>query len=205
MGKKYVVEIGRLERLYKASISAKGMPNMTWLSPEVDLTPYTEPDLEQVRADAYLAGLKDGQGVTIESQQNNAFNDGYKKCLKDMEQVSKEGYEKGLSDAEEGKATCQYCEYQYLDDTEEPCKKCCCAYVNKYKPKAKEEKIQVGDEVRSIERGWTAIVTRLKEGYLTLMDNSGEIANGYVKNMFTKTGRHFPEIAEALRKLKESE
>lgn len=61
MGKKYVVKIGRLERLYKASISAKGMPNMTWLSPEVDLTPYTEPDLEQVRKEAYAEGFKDGQ------------------------------------------------------------------------------------------------------------------------------------------------
>ena len=35
------------------------MPNLTWLSPEVDLTPYTEPDMEQVRKEAYQKGLSD--------------------------------------------------------------------------------------------------------------------------------------------------
>lgn len=79
MGKKYIVEIGRLERLYKASIGAKGMPNMTWLSPEVDLTPYTEPDLEQVRMEAYDEGWKEAE---------NHYDDGYS-----------DGYDAGLDDA----------------------------------------------------------------------------------------------------------
>ena len=61
MGKKYIVEVGRLERLYKASVNGNGKPNITWLAPEVDLTPYTEPDLEQVKAKAYKEGFKDGQ------------------------------------------------------------------------------------------------------------------------------------------------
>ena len=138
MGKKYIVEIGRLERLYKVSISAKGMPNMTWLSPEVDLTPYTEPD--------------------------------------DLEEVKKEAYQQGY-------------EQGYKDGYNEPGK----------------GKIQVGDEVKCIRAGWTAIVTKIKgDGYLTLMGNDGEIANGYDEKDFIKTGRTFPEIAEVLRKMKEN-
>ena len=66
-------------------------------------------------------------------------------------------------------------------------------------------KIQVGDEVKCIRAGWTAIVTKIKEdGYLTLMGNDGAIANGYDEKDFIKTGRHFPEIAEVLRKMKEN-
>jgi len=70
------------------------------------LTPYNSPDLEQVKADAYLKGLNDGQGVILESTQNNAFNNGYKKCLEDMEHDKgkensigyKIGYKKGYID-----------------------------------------------------------------------------------------------------------
>lgn len=157
---KYIVKLGRCERLYKASVNGNGKPNMTWLSPEIDLTPYTEPDLEQIR---------------------------------------KEAYEKGLSDAEEGKATCQYCEYQYLDDTEEPCKKCCNAYMNKYKPKAKEEQIQIGDEV--IIRNKTAVVTEITDRYVRIMYSDG---SGYAlfSEGIVKTGRHFPEIVAVLEKMR---
>lgn len=71
MGKKYLVKIGRLERLYKASVNAHGKPNITWLSPEVDLTPYTEPDLEAVRIEAYEQGYDDAK-----SGYDNGFENG---------------------------------------------------------------------------------------------------------------------------------
>ena len=103
-----------------------------------DLTPYTEPDMEQVRKEAYQQGYEQG------------YKDGYN---------------------EPGKG-----------------------------------KIQVGDEVKYIRVGWTAIVTKIKEdGYLTLMGNDGAIANGYDEKDFIKTGRHFPEIAEVLQKMKETD
>ena len=120
----------------------------------------------------------------------------------DLEKIKKEAYEKGLSDAEEGKATCQYCEYQYLDDTEEPCKKCCNAYMNKYKPKAKEEQIQIGDEV--IIRNKTAVVTEITDRYVRIMYSDGSCYALFSKEI-VKTGRHFPEIVAVLRKMRESE
>ena len=152
--------------------------------------PYTEPDTSE----AYQRGYDDAKHECQDCQ----------KIMMDAEQerVDK-AYQQGLEDARNRKATCEFCEYTGNDVTDEPCVSCCCGYMNRFRPK--KEEIQVGDEVRSIKRGWTAIVTRLKEGYLTLMDNSGEIANEYVENMFTKTGRHFPEIAEVLRKMKEND
>ena len=124
----------------------------------------------------------------------------------DLEQIRKEAYEKGWSDAEEGKATCQYCEYQYLDDTEEPCKKCCNAYMNKYKPKAKEEQIQVGDEVTPIETEYDdMIVTRLwKDDYdsdcIDAIGFDGRIGSFLVSRV-SKTGKHY-EIAEVFEKMR---
>lgn len=66
-----------------------------------------------------------------------------------------------------------------------------------------KEEIKVGDEVKNIESGWTAIVTKSEEGHLTLMCDSGAIAKGYDAKYFVKTGRHFPEIAEVLKKMRE--
>ena len=112
------------------------------------------------------------------------------------------GYEAGLNDKKEGKATCQYCEYEYLDETEEPCKKCCKAYMNKYKPKAKKEQIQVGDEV--INRDKKAVVTEITDRFVRIMYSDGSGYALFSENM-TKTGRNFPEIAEVLQKMKESD
>lgn len=206
------------ENIYRIVNSTK-----TFTSTELAtlFTPYTEPDIEQIRNDAYSKGHNDGLKVGYENLKaveceriDKAYKRGYddakhecqdcQKIMMDAEQerVDK-AYQQGVSDAENRRATCEFCEYRFLDEDEEPCRKCACNYLNKFRPK--KEKIQIGDEVRSIERGWTAIVTRLKEGYLTLMDNNGEIANGYVENMFTKTGRHFPEIAEVLQKMNEDD
>jgi hypothetical protein len=114
---KYIIELEDGEHLYKTTINALSNPVMR----SAEKVPYTEPDLEQVKkeayndgyqsgredlnivmsdveqakADAYLKGLNDGQGVILASTQNNAFNNGYKKCLEDMEQVRIEAYQEG--------------------------------------------------------------------------------------------------------------
>ena len=119
------------------------------------------------------------------------------------------GYEAGLNDEKEGVATCQYCKYEYLDETEEPCKKCCKAYMNKYKPKAKEEQIQVGDEVIPKETEYdTMIATRLwKDDYdsdcIDAIGFDGRISSFLVSRV-SKTGKHY-EIAEVFAKMKETD
>ena len=186
MGKKYIIEKDDNESIW--SIYADKSGNVTIEG--VSLTPCTEPDTN----DAYQRGVEDG----AKSVEN--WNEQEKKLRMD------EAYQRGLNDAEEGKATCQYCDYQYLDDTEEPCKKCCKAYLNKFKPKAKEEQIQVGDEVIPRETEYDdMIVTRLwKDDYdsdcIDAIGFDGRIGSFLVSRV-SKTGKHY-EIAEVLEKMR---
>lgn len=56
MGKKYIIELKQGETAYK-TVDSKGMPMIQLLAP----IPYTEPDMEQVRKEAYEQGRKDGK------------------------------------------------------------------------------------------------------------------------------------------------
>lgn len=109
MGKKYIVEMKEGERLYKTKLNALNEPVIR----EITCEPYIEPDLKQVKESAYLEGLNDGQSIIMESTQNNAFNNGYKKCLEDMAQIRKEAYGNGY---EAAKYECKDCPKQAYTD-----------------------------------------------------------------------------------------
>ena len=118
MGKKYIIEIGRLERLYKAFVSAHGKPEITWLSPEVDLTPYTEPDLEKVRKEAYDKAYADAvyncsEGCShVEQIRQKAYKEGVedgKRLCPAPEVCNDMAYQKGLSDAWEAARKIAHC------------------------------------------------------------------------------------------------
>lgn len=207
MGKKYIIEIGRLERLYKAFISAYGKPEITWLSPEVDLTPYTEPDLEQVRKEAYEDGYK-----TAKVQCNI-------QAEKDLREVGERHYQKGLSDAWDA-AKKIYLPVEYGGIPADALRQIfnnksasgifkkvsaseAIEKIRQYEQekKEKEEQIQVGDEV--IIRYKKAVVTEITDSFVRIMYSDGSGYALFSKNM-TKTGRNFPEIAEILAKMKES-
>jgi len=66
----------------------------------------------------------------------------------------------------------------------------------------KEEQIQVGDEV--ISPNGKGVVTEITDIYVRIMyaKGSGQV---FKPEDLTKTGRHFPEIAEVLAKMKESD
>ena len=65
-----------------------------------------------------------------------------------------------------------------------------------------KEKIQVGDEV--IDPNGQGVVTEITDLYVRIMyaKGSGQVVK---PEDLTKTGRHFPEIAEVLRKMKETD
>ena len=71
------------------------------------------------------------------------------------------------------------------------------AYEEKQKA---DDEINVGDEVRS-KRGWTAVVVKIDDGGLMLMDSSGAVGSYSDISKFSKTGRHFDiqSILEAMR------
>ena len=176
MGRKYIIEIGRLERLYKAFIGAHGKPEITWLSPEVDLTPYTEPDMEQVRKEAYEQGRKDGK---IEGQ------------AEAWEAARKIGYSLKSSIVAEIFGT-PYSSQIFSGYTASEC-------IEKIRQYEEKEEIRVGDEVE--DGVANLIVLEINEdGTVSGFDDEGSIIHVTPRK---KTGRHFPEIAEVLRKMKE--
>ena len=163
-----------------------------------DLTPYTEPDLEQVRKEAYEQGRKD-----VETQ----F------CSYDACKNRQEEYQRGLADAWEAakKIAYMYSEerkkifgenlIQNIHDiysASEAVEK-----IRQYEQEKEEQKqLQVGDEV--IRDSGKAVVMAVGPVYFKYFCADGSDGFDFVKSV-KKTGRTFPEIAEILRKMRKTE
>lgn len=70
MGKKYIVELEDGEHLYKTTINAFGNPTIRG----AEKVPYFEPDLEQVKKEAYENGYHIGYAKYL----NKSYEDGLK-------------------------------------------------------------------------------------------------------------------------------
>lgn len=66
----------------------------------------------------------------------------------------------------------------------------------------KHDEIRVGDEVGSKVFNITGVVTSLSEDRLIVVSRSGTTNNWHIKTV-KKTGRHFPEVEDFMRKLRE--
>lgn len=202
MGKKYIIELEDNESVYKTvykTIIADEHPILQVIVP----TPYTEPDLEQVRKEAFEKGYS--TAVAEQCAVRGAVEKAYQRGLNDAWEAARK-----ISLAKiDGGFSWESMNNMFGTDSPSKIYKTFTASeaiekIRQYEQE-KEEQIQVGDEVKCIRADWTAIVTKIKEdGHLTLMGNNGAIANGYNEKDFIKTGRHFPEISEVLRKMKEN-
>lgn len=200
MGKKYIIELeetpfiqhfknGAWETIYRV----KGFNSLVfdWNGLQM-LTPYTEPDLEQVRKEAY------------DKCMDEAEMSAYKLYSPKID----EAYQRGLSDAWEAArkiANIPYGEEEKVIGSDgwtfiinhtasEAIEK-----IRQYEQK-KEEQIQVGDEV--VSTCGKAVVHEVNGGNVYYIYADGE--RGYNPiNQVRKTGRHFPEIAEVLQKMRE--
>ena len=200
MGKKYIIELeetpfiqhfknGAWETIYRV----KGFNSLVfdWNGLQI-LTPYTEPDLEQVRKEAY------------DKCMDEAEMSAYKLYSPKID----EAYQRGLSDAWEAArkiANIPYGEEEKVIGSDgwtfiinhtasEAIEK-----IRQYEQK-KEEQIQVGDEV--VSTCGKAVVHEVNGGNVYYIYADGE--RGYNPiNQVRKTGRHFPEIAEVLQKMRE--
>ena len=110
------------------------------------------------------------------------------------------GFEDGVTKRTDGDV-CAGCEYEGKTGEHLPCDYCMNNFKNQWT--VKKEEIGVGDEVKHKSEGvkWTAVVTRIRSGTLTLMGHSGASADNYPIEDFVKTGRHFDiqSILEAMK------
>lgn len=203
MEKKYIIKLDENEIAYK-TVNSNGCPMIGLLHP----APYTEPDLEQVRKEAYEDGYK-----TAKVQCNI-------QAEKDLREVGERHYQKGLSDAWEAarkvvalstvdRRKVFGSEYMY-SILEKHTASECIEKIRAYEQE-KEEQITKGDIVLIKSTPEVEIlVTYADEEYvsgiaLTEVDGNCEIGDQYtniVIHKVEKTGRHY-EIAEVLAKMKE--
>ena len=227
MGKKYIIELlddcpSEFKGIIVFGLTPEGQISAEPI-PVEDLTPYTEPDLEQVKSEAYNDGYKAGREAEEIRQ---------KLRQPDLEQVRKEAYEQGRKDGKiEGQVETWVCvkkiafnpeSVECVDDLvrkgfdvgdgngwseaiEELFEKYSAAEAIA-KIKAWEDgkqKINVGDEVEAV-FGRAVVIEILgnNKSVIYMYHNASTGVSGIDK--VTKTGRHFPEIAEVLQKMKET-
>lgn len=189
MEKKYIVELP--ENTHWIQWIMEGTkdhhPYMDFKQVE-DLIPYTEPDFEQIREDA--------------------FKNGYDAACKDIDIKSKinAAYRKGMEDAWDAARTLWntpnrkeifgHTTFNTVLTTLTAQKTI--EKIRQYEQR-QEEQIQVGDEV--INRDKKAVVTEITDRFVRIMYSNGSGYALFSENM-TKTGRHFPEIATVLKKMR---
>jgi hypothetical protein len=115
MGKKYIIYLDTNERACITYISTDGVPSVAM----VQATPYEE-------SEAYKRGYDDAKHECQDCQ----------KIMTDAEQerVDK-AYQQGVNDAENRKATCEFCGYVNKGQLDEPCKFCANNYINRFVPR----------------------------------------------------------------------
>ena len=202
MGKKYIIELNdECDSEFKG-IMAFGLTQEKQISveliPEESLTPYTEPDMEKVREDA--------------------FKNGYDAACRDIDIKSKTNaaYQKGLSDAWE--AARKICTNWVLPDSvlskifgmdktiddimKESTASEAIEKIRQYEQE--KEEIHLWDEVIN-GRNFKGTVFNIEDnGMLTIFGQDGTWTMSHAR-YWKKTGRHFHEIAEVLQKMKEKE
>lgn len=80
------------------------------------VTPYTEPDLDAIRKESYDKCMNEAEDLA------------YKLYSPKID----EAYQRGLNDAREGKASCEFCGFTDVRQDMEPCASCSNNYDNKF-------------------------------------------------------------------------
>ena len=200
MGKKYIIEIPEDKIADFVGSTHFLMPYMMaghiieHHDTGLPIEPYTEPDLEQIRKEAYEAGMNSNAAVKM------------------ADDKAHESYQKGLSDAWEAARKVSHCALwnDYRTDTGElnvyagdvldyytaP------EAIKKIRQHEQEQEYHVGDE---FENGTEKFVVLKMDGKEIdrYIDGGGRT---YVMKekyrVMRKTGRHFPEIAAVLEKMR---
>lgn len=158
------------------------------------LTPYTEPDLDAIRNEAYEKGVQDTKQHWVDAPRSCAY---------------RVGYEEGLNDAWD--AARKIFEYN-ATTLNKIFSKCCYSVVRdilrKYSASEVIEKIRQWEDMKILKPGnevvstqGVGIVTKVTRTGVELFHKDG--STGYDKfEAVKKTGRHFPEFVELLAKMK---
>ena len=127
----------------------------------------------------------------------------------DLDVIRKEAYDEGYGTAkhekEENKESCQDCKFAKNPKVQEPCGRCSHSFYNFFRPKEqKKEEIKIGDEYCYAGK-YKCVITEITDNFYRILWGCGTSTIIGELTYMKPTGRHFPEIAEVLAKLKETE
>ena len=203
MGKKYIIELedkpfnkGNGEFLYRV----KGFNSLVFDMTGVGkLTHYTEPDLDAIRKEAYEKGVQDTKQHWVDAPRSCAYKLGHEHGLNDAWETVKKLFSFTCYEQATIFKTTSVRDIVRKHSASESIEK-----IQAYEQeKEKKKRIQVGDEVNA--PFGEAIVVNIdfdaEKIWLVYADGHGGFE--YFKDAPRKTGRHFPEIAEVMQKMKE--
>ena len=187
MGKKYIIELP--ENTHWIQWLMEGTkdhhPYMDFKSVE-DLTPYTEPDLEQVRKEAYEHGYYIGYSKYLNKSYNDGLSEAWDAARKIICEMDHEDYMKIFGG--------DNLDYIFaLSPT---------TAIEKLKAYEQEQEYRVGDE---FENGTEKFVVLKMDGKEIDRYIDGDGKTYVMKEKYKvmrKTGRSFPEIVTVLEKMR---
>ena len=161
----------------------------------------------EVTADAYQRGYENGfvaGHLKAEKSGQSFYEDGYKRGLNDAWEAARKIC---LNDCDGGLTVMEIAKIfdvsYYRDALKNYSASVAMEKIRQYEQE-KEEEIQVGDEIEAVSgKAVVVYVDDVDEHKVRYVYSNGVYAFNYIDKV-TKTGRHFPEIAEVLQKMKES-
>ena len=164
------------------------------------LIPYTEPDLDAIRNEEYEKGVQDTKQHWVDAPRSCAYALGYENGLNDAWDAARKIIHMPEADllnlfTECYSAVCTSVQVFLKYDASE-----CIEKIRQYEDGKQE--IKVGDEVNA--RAGKAVVIGVGPVHFEYVYADGSTEYDKVENV-KKTGRHFPEIATVLAKMKEAE
>ena len=183
MGKKYIIELPEKYILEGDNgskylqIPVADSDRELIIRSTMPLTPYTEPDTEAIEKEAYQRGLNDAW-----------------EAAKKIVSIPTAELHTMLDKA-------VYYDTVFRDCTASECIEKIRAYEEKKKA---EQEIKVGDEVYFCDKQNLRVVTAICENTAVQFTSCGKWCVNDISELH-KTGRHFPEIAEIMKKMKGAE
>lgn len=206
MGKKYIIEIPEDKIADFVGSTHFLMPYMMaghvgHHDTGLPIEPYTEPDLERVRKEAYEKGYHAGYVKYI----NKSYEDGLKDSWEAARKIIRmpEGDLLDLFDVYS--SVCTPVQVMLKYDASEAIEK-----LNAFEQGQKELGIQGyfknGEEVIDADCTKAVILRVSEDNYCQVYTEKGCIENWHIHTYkFHKTGRYFPEIATVLEKMREGQ
>ena len=159
----------------------------------IPLTPYTEPDLDAVKKEVHNKCMSEAEDLAYKLY-SPKIDEAYQRGLNDAWDVARKIFS---MDGEVRETLLHNCFFKDIIENISASEA-----VKKIRQYEKQEEIKVGNEVDG--EGGRGIITKISNDgdHFNIMWENGSTGY-YMIEDFKKTGRHFPEIAEVLKKMQE--